>query len=250
MIAVDRLTKTYGHRAAISNVSFQTAPGKVTGLLGPNGAGKSTTMRLILGLDTPTSGTALVADQTYRSLSRPLTIVGAQFDGSGAHKGRIARDHLLWVALSNGISRSRVPEVLERVGLSSVGRKRVGSFSLGMGQRLGIATALLGDPDVLVFDEPMNGLDAEGIRWIRRLMRDLASAGKTVLVSSHLMSEVESVADDLVVIAQGKVIQQGPTTDLVEGFESLEDAYFAWTEGKGDYSAHSADENSLGSSSS
>ena len=237
MITVDRLTKHYGSKAAITDVSFEAHPGRVTGLLGPNGAGKSTTMRLILGLDTATSGIALVTGLPYKSLRRPLTIVGAQFDGSGAHKGRTARAHLTWVALSNGIPTSRVPEVLDLVGLTDVARKRVGQFSLGMGQRLGIATALLGNPEVVVFDEPMNGLDAEGIRWIRSLLAGLASRGKTVLVSSHLMSEVEAVADDLVVIAQGSVIQQGSTDSLVQGHDNLEDAYFTWTAGRGDYTA-------------
>ena len=237
MITVDRLTKKYGSKAAITDVSFEAHPGRVTALLGPNGAGKSTTMRLILGLDTATSGTALVAGRPYGSLRRPLTTVGAQFDGSGAHKGRTARAHLMWVALSNGIPTRRVPEVLELVGLTDVARRRVGQFSLGMGQRLGIATALLGKPEILVFDEPMNGLDAEGIRWIRGLLAELASGGRTVLVSSHLMSEVEAVADDLVVIARGRVIQQGPTAGLVEGHENLEAAYFAWTTGRGEYTA-------------
>ena len=194
-------------------------------------------MRLILGLDTPTSGVALVAGCHYRSLLNPLTVVGAQFDGSGAHTGRTARAHLTWVALSNGIPRSRVREVLDLVGLSAVARKRIGRFSLGMAQRLGIATALLGDPEIVMFDEPMNGLDAEGIRWIRGLMRGLAGSGKTVLFSSHLMSEVESVANDLIVIARGTVLHNGATADLVTGHRNLEEAYFEWTEGKGDYAA-------------
>lgn len=243
MITVDKLTKRYGSKAAVTDVSFEARPGRVTGLLGPNGAGKSTTMRLILGLDTASSGTALVTGRPYKSLRRPLTIVGAQFDGSGAHKGRTARAHLTWVALSNGIPTSRVPEVLDLVGLSDVARRRVGQFSLGMGQRLGIATALLGNPEVVVFDEPMNGLDAEGIRWIRSLLAGLAGRGKTVLVSSHLMSEVEAVADDLVVIAQGRVIQRGTTGDLVQGHDNLEGAYFAWTAGRGDHTAGAVERN-------
>ena len=235
MITVYTLTKRYGRKTAITDVTFDAQPGRVTGLLGPNGAGKSTTMRLLLGLDTPTSGTALVTGRPYRTLPRPLTVVGAQFDGSGAHRGRTARAHLTWVALSNGIPRARVHEVLDLVGLSSVTRKRVGSFSLGMGQRLGIATALLGDPEVVVLDEPMNGLDAEGIRWIRGLLRGLADEGKTVLVSSHLMGEVEAIADDLVVIARGEVIRRGTTTDLVRGHGTLEEAYFVWTGGREDH---------------
>lgn len=239
MITVDSLTKYYGSKAAITDVTFDAKPGRVTGLLGPNGAGKSTTMRLLLGLDTPTSGIALVGGRTYRSLSRPLTVVGAQFGGSGAAKGRTATAHLTWVALSNGISTTRVSEVLDLVGLSDVARKRVGSFSLGMGQRLGIATALLGSPKIFVFDEPMNGLDAEGIRWIRGLLQGLAAQGRTVLVSSHLMSEVEAIADDLVIIAQGRVVRQGTTRELVKGHRNLEEAYFEWTEGRGDYAARS-----------
>ncbi len=237
MITIDSLTKHYGSKVAISNVTFEAKPGRVTGLLGPNGAGKSTTMRLLLGLDTPTSGIALVSGRKYRSLRRPLTLVGAQFDGSGAHKGRTAKAHLTWVALSNGIPTRRVSEVLDLVGLSDVARKRVGSFSLGMGQRLGIATALLGNPEIVVFDEPMNGLDAEGIRWVRGLLQGLAAQGRTVLVSSHLMSEVEATADDLVIIAQGSVIRQGATSELVKGHGNLEEAYFEWTEGRTDYAA-------------
>lgn len=237
MICVEELTKRYGQHPAVSSVSFEARPGRVTGLLGPNGAGKSTTMRLILGLDEPDSGSALVDGRPYRSLRRPLTVVGAQFDGSGAHRGRTARAHLTWVAQSNGLPTSRVPAVLERVGLASVARKRVGTFSLGMGQRLGIATALLGDPRIVVFDEPTNGLDPEGIRWIRGLLRELADDGRTVLVSSHLMSEMQSVADDLVVITRGRIVQNGATQDLIAGHPNLEEAYFRWTEDGSDYSA-------------
>lgn len=237
MITIERLTKRYGAKTAISDVTFEAVPGRVTALLGPNGAGKSTTMRVLLGLDAPTSGTALVNGLAYHAHPVPLTVVGAQFDGSGAHKGRTAKAHLTWVALSNGLPMSRVPEVLGLVGLNDVARKRVGKFSLGMGQRLGIATALLGDPEIVVFDEPMNGLDAEGIRWIRALLQGLAVRGKTVLVSSHLMNEVEAIADYLVVIARGKVIRQGATGELVKGYGTLEEAYFAWTEGHSDYVA-------------
>lgn len=237
MITVEGLSKKYGQRAILSDVTFAAMPGKVTGLLGPNGAGKSTTMRLILGLETPTSGSALIDGHRYRSLRRPLGHVGAQFDGSGAHKGRTAKAHLTWVALSNGISLSRVGEVLDIVGLSSVAARRVGSFSLGMGQRLGIATALLGDPRILVFDEPANGLDAEGILWLRRLMRDLAGDGRTVLVSSHLMDEMEKTADDVVAIARGRIVKQGSLSSLIEGYKSLEDAYFQWVGQKGEYAA-------------
>lgn len=241
MIVVDKLTKYYGSKAAIVDVSFTAHPGRVTALLGPNGAGKSTTMRLILGLDTATTGSALIMGRPYRHLNNPLTVVGAQFDGSGAHKGRTAKAHLTWVALSNGISTDRVSEVLRLVGLEDIANKRVGEFSLGMGQRLGIATALLGDPAIIILDEPMNGLDAEGIRWIRRLLTNFASQGKTVLISSHLMSEIEAVADELVVIAQGRVVQQGSVNGLVRGYANLEDAYFAWTNGKEDYAVDTAD---------
>lgn len=237
MIQVESLSKSYGQKVAVSDVSFEAERGRVVGLLGPNGAGKTTTMRVILGLDAATSGRALVDGVPYRSHERPLTVVGAQFDGAGAHKGRTARAHLTWVAQSNGVSKGRIDEVLDMVGLSSVARKRVGGFSLGMSQRLGIATALLGDPGILVFDEPTNGLDPEGIRWIRKLFRDLADSGKTVLVSSHLMGEVEGVADDIVVMARGRVVCQGPTAKLVGPDRTLEDAYFLWTEGAGDHTS-------------
>lgn len=235
MIEVAGLTKSFRGKTAVDAVGFAATPGRVTGLLGPNGAGKSTTMRLILGLDTADAGTALVTGRPFRSLRRPLTVVGAQFDGSGAHRGRTARAHLRWVAQSNGISRDRVATVLETVGLTSVAGKRVGTFSLGMGQRLGIATALLGDPEVLVLDEPTNGLDPEGIRWIRGFLRSLADDGRTVLVSSHHMTEMQSIADDLVVMARGRVVQQGTTADLLAGHPDLETAYFAWTDGGGEF---------------
>jgi ABC-2 type transport system ATP-binding protein len=237
VIEVEHLTKRYGSKVAVTDVSFSASPGRVTGLLGPNGAGKSTTLRLVLGLDRIDSGRALVDGRRYRDLPRPLTVVGAQFDGSGAHRGRTARSHLSWVARSNGIPRARVSEVLRLVGLESVAGKRVGTFSLGMEQRLGIAAALLGDPGIVVLDEPTNGLDPEGIRWIRRLLSDLAGRGKTVLVSSHLMSEMQQVADDLVVIAKGRVVRAGTTADVVAGHSDLEAAYFAWTEGGGEHTA-------------
>lgn len=229
MITIDHLSKSYGRRPAIIDVSLTAQPGRVTAFLGPNGAGKSTTLRLLLGLDTPDGGTALVDGQQYRRLRAPLRTVGAQFDGSGAHRGRTARAHLAWVAQSNGIPRSRIPEVLEMVGLAGAARKRVGSYSLGMGQRLGIATALLGDPRIVILDEPTNGLDPEGIRWIRGLLRALAAEGRTVLVSSHLMNEVQHVADDVVVISEGRILRAGPTSDLVAGYPDLESAYFDWT---------------------
>lgn len=229
MIEITHLTKRYGRKYAVNDVSLTAEPGKVTAFLGPNGAGKSTTLRLLLGLDTPTSGTALIDGQPYRRRRTPLWTVGAQFDGSGAHKGRTAYAHLRWVAQSNGIPRARINEVLNQVGLADAARKRVGSYSLGMGQRLGIATALLGDPRIVILDEPTNGLDPEGIRWIRGLLTSLAGEGRTVLVSSHLMNEVQHVADTITVISAGRIIRSGPTAELVAGYPDLESAYFDWT---------------------
>lgn len=229
MIEIRDLTKTYGPSAGITDVTLTAQPGKVTAFLGPNGAGKSTTFRLLLGLDKQDHGTALIDGKPYRELHAPMWTVGAQFDGSGAHKGRTANAHLAWVAQSNGIPRSRVPEVLELVGLTAAAGKRVGTYSLGMGQRLGIATALLGDPRIIVLDEPTNGLDPEGIRWIRGVLRRLASEGRTVLVSSHLMNEVQHFADEIVVISSGEVIREGATAELVDGYTDLETAYFDWT---------------------
>ena len=206
MIRIDRLTKRYGDKTAVSDLSFEINPGKVTGFLGPNGAGKSTTMRMIVGLDAPTSGRALVGGKRYEELRHPLREVGALLDARAGHPGRSAHQHLLGLARSNGIPGSRVAEVLETVGLTEVAKKRVGSFSLGMGQRLGIAAALLGDPKVLLFDEPVNGLDPDGVRWVRELMRSLAAEGRTIFVSSHLMSEMPQTADHLLVIGRGKII--------------------------------------------
>jgi ABC-2 type transport system ATP-binding protein len=203
MIEARGLTKRYGDKLAVDRLSFQVLPGRVTGFLGPNGAGKSTTMRLILGLAAPTGGSATVNGRAYRRLPAPLWEVGALLDATAVHGGRTAHDHLLWLAQSNRIPRRRVDEVLELVGLAQVAGRRVGGFSLGMAQRLGIAAALLGDPGVLVLDEPVNGLDTEGIRWIRNLLRGLAAEGRTVLVSSHLMSEMELTADHLIVVGQG-----------------------------------------------
>src|SRR5215218_397924 len=196
-IEIQNLRKRYGRTVAVDGLSFTVAPGKVTGFVGPNGAGKSTTMRVILGLDAPDEGSALVGGQAYQRLRCPLRQVGALLDAAAFHPGRRARDHLLWIAQSNGIPRRRVDEVLDLVGLASVARRRAGGFSLGMRQRLGIAGALLGDPPVLLFDEPVNGLDPEGIRWIRGLLRSLAAEGRAVLVSSHLMGELEGSAHHL-----------------------------------------------------
>jgi ABC-2 type transport system ATP-binding protein len=190
----------------VDGLSFTVRPGEVTGFVGPNGAGKSTTMRLILGLDAPDEGVALVGGKPYRSLRTPLTHVGALLDASALHPGRRARHHLLWLAHSNGIPKHRVDEVLDQVGLASVARRRAGGFSLGMQQRLGIAAALLGDPPMLMFDEPVNGLDPDGIVWIRGLLRSLAADGRVVLVSSHLMGELEDTADHLIVIGRGRLV--------------------------------------------
>ncbi len=229
MIEIKNLSKKYGQSDGIIDVSLTAEPGKVTAFLGPNGAGKSTTFRLVLGLDRADSGSALIEGKPYRDLIAPLWTVGAQFDGSGAHKGRTAKAHLTWLAQSNGIPHSRIGEVLELVGLSEAARKRVGAYSLGMGQRLGIAAALLGDPRIIVLDEPTNGLDPEGIRWIRGLLRTLAANGKTVLISSHLINEVQHVADHVVVISGGRIVQSGNVVDLVAGHHDLEAAYFDWT---------------------
>jgi ABC-2 type transport system ATP-binding protein len=206
MIEVEGLTKRFGSKLAVDDLSFTVRPGMVTGFLGPNGAGKSTTMRMILGLDRPTSGTALIGGRPYETVTGPMHEVGALLDAKDVHGGRTARNHLRALAQSNGLPRSRVDEVLEIAGIASVAKKRIKGFSLGMSQRLGIAAALLGDPKVLMFDEPVNGLDPEGIQWIRNLMRRLASEGRTVFVSSHLMSEMSQTADHLIVIGRGRLI--------------------------------------------
>ena len=215
MIEAQGLTKLYGDTAAVNGIDFQVKPGVVTGFLGPNGAGKSTTMRMILGLDLPTSGTVTVNGRGYQGKVWPLHEVGALLDARSVHPGRSAYNHLHALAAANGIARGRVDEVLEQVGVSSVARKRVGGFSLGMSQRLGIAGALLGDPGTLLFDEPVNGLDPDGILWIRTLMRSLAAEGRTVLVSSHLMSEMALTADHLLVIGRGRLLADTPLTELI-----------------------------------
>jgi ABC-2 type transport system ATP-binding protein len=215
VIEIHELTKRYGDTVAVDHLSFDVLPGRVTGFLGPNGAGKSTTMRMILGLDNPTSGTVLVNGRAYSKHRFPLREVGALLDAKAMHGGRSARAHLKVLAQSNRIPARRVDEVLEIVGLSDVARKRTKGFSLGMGQRLGIAVALLGDPGILMFDEPVNGLDPEGILWIRNLLRSLAAQGRTVLVSSHLMSEMAQTADHLVVIGRGKLIASAPVADVI-----------------------------------
>ncbi|MCF6471042.1 ATP-binding cassette domain-containing protein [Nonomuraea sp. MG754425] len=205
-IRATNLSKRYGGTLAVADLTFDVEPGRVTGFLGPNGAGKSTTMRMVLGLDHPSGGSVLVDGRPYAELRHPLRKVGALLDAKAVHGGRSARNHLLAIAQSNGIPAARVAEVLAAVGLSEVARRRVGGFSLGMAQRLGIAAALLGDPEILLFDEPVNGLDPDGILWIRTFMRDLAAEGRTVFVSSHLMSEMAQTADHLIVIGKGRLI--------------------------------------------
>jgi ABC-2 type transport system ATP-binding protein len=216
MIKADALTKRYGGTVAVDALSFTVRPGQVTGFLGPNGAGKTTTMRMILGLTHPTGGTVTVNGRRYADLPAPMREVGAVLDARAAHPARTAFDHLLCLASSNHLPRRRVDEVLELVGLASVARRRVGTFSLGMSQRLGIAAALLGDPAVLMFDEPVNGLDPEGIRWIRDLMKRLAAEGRTVFISSHLMSEMALTADHLIIIGRGRLIADTSLQELVQ----------------------------------
>ncbi|RFU37840.1 ABC transporter ATP-binding protein [Actinomadura logoneensis] len=215
MIEARGLTKRFGEKTAVDDVTFTVRPGHVTGFLGPNGAGKSTTMRMILGLDRPTAGTVTVAGVRYSGLGTPLREVGALLDAKAMHGGRTAHNHLLLLARSNGIPARRVDEVLDLVGLRSVARKHARGFSMGMGQRLGIAAALLGDPAVLMFDEPVNGLDPEGILWIRTLMRSLAAEGRTVFVSSHLMSEMAQTAEHLVVIGRGRILADTSVREFI-----------------------------------
>jgi ABC-2 type transport system ATP-binding protein len=215
MIVASGLTKTYGAKTAVDGISFTVEPGRVTGFLGPNGAGKSTTMRMILGLDRPTAGGVTVNGRRYSDAPAPLREVGALLEAKAVHPGRSARNHLRWLAATNGIPVARVDEMLDLVGLTEVARQRVGKFSLGMGQRLGIAVALLGDPRVVVLDEPVNGLDPEGIRWVRNLARRLAAEGRTVFVSSHLMSEMALTADHLVVIGRGRVLADCSMADFI-----------------------------------
>lgn len=220
MIEAVNLSKRYGSKLAVDNVSFTVEPGTVTGFLGPNGAGKSTTMRMIMGLDRPTSGSVTVNGKPYRELKAPLCEVGALLDAKGLHGSRTARAHLLQLAVSNGIPTRRVDEVLELTGLTSVAKKRVKGFSLGMGQRLGMAAALLGDPQVLIFDEPVNGLDPEGVKWVRETCRALAAEGRTVFISSHLMSEMSQTADHLLVIGRGRILTSGPVDQVISSATS------------------------------
>ena len=215
MIQARGLTKWYGATLAVDGLSFDVVAGRVTGFLGPNGAGKSTTMRLILGLDAPTAGTVTVGGRAYRSLRRPMIQIGAMLESAGVHPGRSARAHLLALAQANGIGRRRVDQVLGLVGLDAVAGRRAGGYSLGMTQRLGVAVALLGDPGVLLLDEPVNGLDPEGVAWIRTLLRSLAAEGRTVFVSSHLMSEMAVTADHLIVIGRGRLLADTSVAQFV-----------------------------------
>jgi ABC-2 type transport system ATP-binding protein len=229
MIEAEKLTKRYGDTLAVDGLSFTVRPGVVTGFLGPNGAGKSTTMRMILDLDAPSAGRVRVGGRRYRELRRPLREVGALLEAKAFHPGRSGRAHLAALAASNDIPRSRVDEVLDLVGLSGAARRRAGGYSLGMAQRLGIAAALLGDPGVLLLDEPVNGLDPEGIRWIRTLLRKLAAEGRTVFVSSHLISEMAQTADHLVVIGHGRLLADTSVAELSARSSSLEEAFLELT---------------------
>ena len=233
MIEVHELRKRYGPVRALDGMTFTVLPGRVTGFAGPNGAGKSTTMRVILGLDRPDSGTALVEGRPYRSLEDPLRHVGSLLDAGALQPSRRARDHLRWLALSQQLPARRVGEVLELTGLAAVARRRAGGYSLGMRQRLGVAAALLGDPPVLMFDEPFNGMDPEGIVWLRGFLRSLAARGRTVLVASHLMRELQDAADHVIVVGHGRVIADSPVAGLTGRWGSLEDAYSRTDQGRG-----------------
>ena len=236
MIEVHGLVKRYGATVAVNGLSFELRPGAVTGFLGPNGSGKSTTMRLIMGLDYPDKGRVSIGGRPYRRLSWPLSEVGALLEARMFHPGRSARAHLLAMAAAGGIPRSRVGHVLGMVGLDAVAGRRAGTFSLGMAQRLGIAAALLGDPGVLLFDEPVNGLDPEGVRWVRTLMKSLAAEGRTVFVASHLISEMALTADRLIVVGRGQLLADASVAELaVRGGGSLEDAFFSLAGGSAEF---------------
>jgi len=242
MIRARDLTKRYGPTVAVDRLGFDVRPGAVTGFLGPNGSGKSTTMRMIMGLDRPDAGSALVNGTPYRELRWPLREVGALLEARAFHPGRSARGHLAALAAAGGIPPARVDTVLGMVGLADVAGRRAGGFSLGMSQRLGIAAALLGDPGVLLFDEPVNGLDPEGVRWIRTLMQDLAAEGRTVLLSSHLISEMALTADHLVVIGQGRLLADTTVAGLTADGRTLEEAFFALTGDSAQYRGAAAPE--------
>jgi ABC-2 type transport system ATP-binding protein len=239
-IEVRGLTKRYRSTLAVDRLGFAVRPGAVTGFLGPNGAGKSTTMRMILGLDAPDAGQARIGGRRYRELRRPLREVGALLEAKAFHPGRSAAAHLSALAAGNDIPRSRVDEVLGLVGLADAAHRRAGRFSLGMAQRLGVATALLGDPGVLVMDEPVNGLDPEGIRWLRTLLRSLAAEGRTVFVSSHLISEMALTADRLVVIGAGRLVADTSVAELSASYGSLEEAFLSLTSASTEYRGSAA----------
>jgi len=242
VIEARELTKRYGSTVAVNALSFDVRPDSVTGFLGPNGSGKSTTMRLILGLDRPDAGQVRVGGRRYRGLRWPLREVGTLLEAKAFHPGRSARSHLAALAASNAIPRSRVDEVLDMVGLTSAAGRRAGKFSLGMGQRLGVAAALLGDPAVLLLDEPVNGLDPEGVRWIRNLLKSLAAQGRTVFVSSHLISEMALTAERLVVIGQGRLLADTTVAEMSAGSASLEEAFFRLTSEAVEYRGNPAKE--------
>ena len=235
VIEAQHLTRRYGSTVAVDGLSFEVRPGGVTGFLGPNGSGKSTTMRLILGLDRPDAGQVLLGGRRYRELRWPLREVGAMLEAKAFHPGRSARNHLAALAAGNAIPRARVDEVLDQVGLTGAAGRRAGTFSLGMGQRLGVAAALLGDPAVLLLDEPVNGLDPEGVRWIRTLLKSLAAQGRTVFVSSHLIAEMALTAERLVVIGRGRLLADTTVAALSAPGASLEDAFFRLTDAEVEY---------------
>jgi ABC-2 type transport system ATP-binding protein len=236
-IEVAGLRKRFGSTLALDGMTFSVAPGQVTGFIGPNGAGKSTTMRVILGLDKPEEGTALIGGRPYASLPDPLTQVGALLDAGALQPSRTGRNHLLWLARSQGLGPRRVDEVIALVGLGKAAGRKAGGYSLGMRQRLGIAAALLGDPPALMLDEPFNGLDPEGIVWMRGFLASLAAEGRAVLVSSHLMSELQDIADHVVIVGRGKVIADSSVADLLAHRASLEEAYFDLTRDASEYRA-------------
>lgn len=237
MIEVKNLTKKYGHTVAVNNISFTLNKGEVVGFVGPNGAGKTTTMRCMLGLAKPTSGEVLIDSKPYSSLENPMKKLGAMIDFKAFHKSRSARDHLRTIAATAGISDQRVDEVLKEVGLESVAKKKAGGFSLGMGQRIGIAAALLTSPETLILDEPVNGLDPEGVRWVREFCKDYASLGNTVMLSSHLMSEVEQTVERLIVIGRGEILATGGLKEIIESTnaKNLEDAFLKLTSSSVEY---------------
>ena len=231
-IAIKNLCKSYGQTQILKDISFEAKAGRVTAFLGPNGAGKSSTLRILLGLDKATSGLTKIGDQTYKELKVPLKTVGASFDSVGAPDDRTVYQHLKIVATSNGISSQRIEQVLDMVDISHKKKSKIGKLSLGEGQRLGIATALLGNPQYLVLDEPTNGLDPRGIRWFREFIKKQAQEGKTVLLSSHILSEVEAVTDDVVIINKGKVLIKGTLQEVMKNLSSLEEVFFRLTEGE------------------